>query len=144
LDENRRIDDLEDEETQQIARIIVSHLMESGGYTSEQTAINEVVNTAEFAMVPDEDGTLNLDKIKWQRWIDVANRIVTPFVEEKRGSKFAEQGDEMERQMDLQSQKIDHAPLVARKFDEGEWDQNTQQRLNFTREHFDFVPDSGS
>ena len=60
-DENRRINELDPDGTRQIARHIVSDLMTIDRYTSRQTAINDVVNTAQST---DPD-----DCAQWQEWI---------------------------------------------------------------------------
>ena len=82
------------------------------GYTSRQTAINDVVNTAQSN---DDD-----DMTQWQRWIARANRIVNPFVEEQHGTKFAEQGSQKRAAeqppiMALEAQKIDSPAFAAHK-----------------------------
>ena len=86
--------------------------MSLDGYTSEQTAINDVVNTAQSN---DDD-----DMTQWQSWIARANRIVNPFLEEQRSTKFAEQGSQKRAEAEppisaLGAHKTDSSDFVAHK-----------------------------
>lgn len=86
--------------------------MSIGTYTSEQTAINDVVNTAQSN---DDD-----DFRQWQSWVNIENIIVNPFVEDQHGSKIAEQGSQKRAAeqppiMALEAQKIDSPAFAARK-----------------------------
>ena len=70
-DENRRINELDPDGTRHIARHIVSDLMTIDRYTSRQTAINDVVNTAQST---DPD-----DFAQWQIWIARVWQTRDPF-----------------------------------------------------------------